>query len=318
MRALVVYESIFGNTRQIAEAIGDGLRAEFEVEVSEVGKAGRLPDGVDLVVVGGPTHAWGMSRGVSRSAAMEQARQHHTEPVSSGIGVRDWLEGLKQAERVEMAAAFDTAIRKIGPIPSGSAARGAASRLEALGYRLIDEPEQFFVKDADGPLEEGERERARAWGMHLGARAKERAFVARPKPPGRLDSAAAIAGHAFALLLIHTHAMWRPWTLGVVTERWAQAVDAMSLACLVGILGNVLLLMFPSRSLRSFIACAVAAANLAGAAAVYAVFPFDFGALGLDWFDPVMHVVLLVALIGAAIGLAFQLARLLARPALVG
>ncbi|MCY1009229.1 hypothetical protein OV079_27415 [Nannocystis pusilla] len=100
--------------------------------------------------------------------------------------------------------------------------------------------------------------------------------------------------------------MWRPWTLGVVTERWAQAVDAMSLACLVGILGNVLLLMFPSRSLRSFIACAVAAANLAGAAAVYAVFPFDFGVLGLGWFDPVMHVVLLVALIGAAIGLAFR------------
>src|SRR5690606_14826892 len=72
MRALVAFESMFGNTGLIAEAIADGLARHGEVETAEVGTAPvLLPAEVDLLVVGGPTHAFGMSRPGTRSSAKE-------------------------------------------------------------------------------------------------------------------------------------------------------------------------------------------------------------------------------------------------------
>lgn len=312
MRALVVYESIFGNTRRIAESIADGLRGSFDVQLIEAGQAGRPGDDVDLLVVGGPTHAWSMSRDATRRGAREQARQRHAEPVSAGQGVREWLRGLSRTGGVRMAAAFDTAIRAAS-LPTGSAARGEAALLERHGYRLVSEPEQFFVKDTAGPLDDGELERAKAWGVRLAARAKERAFVAPRREVRTRDCVAAIVGNAFALALINLHALWRPWTFGVVTDAWAHVVDTLGLVCIIGLVGNALLLTFRARTLPSFVACAVAGANVAGAAVVYQVFPFDFGALGMAWFNPVMHVLLLLGLIGGAIGFAVQLVRLMLR-----
>ena len=88
MRAMVVYESVFGNTRQVAEAIGDGLRSSFdEVEIREVGSAERHIDRIDLLVVGGPIHAWRMTREFTRKAAREQASG--SAVLSNGIGIRD-------------------------------------------------------------------------------------------------------------------------------------------------------------------------------------------------------------------------------------
>lgn len=70
MRAVVVYESMYGNTHQVAEAIGDGLRTALDVSVVAVGRVNpALLDGADLVVVGGPTHMHAMSRASSRKAA---------------------------------------------------------------------------------------------------------------------------------------------------------------------------------------------------------------------------------------------------------
>jgi hypothetical protein len=311
MRALVVYESIFGNTRQIAEAIGEGLRADFEVELVEAGQAEQPADDVDLIVVGGPTHAWSMSRNATRHGAREQARQKHKDPVSRGSGVREWLQRLKPGRAPRMAAAFDTAIRTTGRMPTGSAARAAATRLEDRGCRLVSEPGQFFVQDIEGPLSEGELERARAWGARVAERAKTRSFV--PLAPRRRSSEAigTIVGNSLALLLINTHEVWRPWTLGVVTEQWAQAVATMNLACAVGIAGSALVLMFRSRALPLLVGCALAAASLASAAVVYTVFPFDFGALAMAWFDPVMRMILLIGLVGTAIGLVVRIVRLI-------
>lgn len=69
MRAVVVYESMYGNTHLIADAIAAGLSARFEVRVVPVSEAGAdVLEGADLVVVGGPTHGHGMSRAVSRKA----------------------------------------------------------------------------------------------------------------------------------------------------------------------------------------------------------------------------------------------------------
>lgn len=73
-RALVIFESMFGNTRTIADAVADGLSSRFETDVIEVSLAPtRIPEEVSLVVVGGPTHAFGLTRPRTREDAANQA-----------------------------------------------------------------------------------------------------------------------------------------------------------------------------------------------------------------------------------------------------
>ncbi len=165
MRALVIYESMFGNTRSVAQAIGDGLSEHgVTVEVCEVGVAPAVPDeAVGLLVVGGPTHAFGLSRAATRASAAEQAGG---TVVSQHIGLREWLEAMP-GERPGMAAAFDTHVDKRIP---GSAARAADRRLRRLGYRIAVRSTSFHVADVEGPLLPGELGRAREWGAALAAR----------------------------------------------------------------------------------------------------------------------------------------------------
>ena len=74
MSALVVYESMFGNTQSIAKGIGEGLSSRMTVEIVEVGEAPSVIDpDVELLVVGGPTHAFGMRRPGTRQNAAQQA-----------------------------------------------------------------------------------------------------------------------------------------------------------------------------------------------------------------------------------------------------
>lgn len=127
------------------------------------------------------------------------------------------------------------------------------------------------------------------------------------------ESVGAIVGNMLALVLVNTHPLWRPWTAGLVTGAWADVVAALSLACAVAIMGHALLLVSRSPLLRRFVACVSAAASLASGLVVYAVFPFDFGALGMGWFDPLMRLILLIALLGGAIGLVVQVLRMAVR-----
>ncbi len=159
---LVVYESMFGNTKTIAEAVADGLSAYAAVELVEVGAApATLPVGVDALVVGGPTHAFGMSRASTREDA---ARQAQGTVVSSGIGIREWLESLAPGDVT--AAAFDTRIK--WPRVPGSAAHGAERHLRHRGFRILAKAETFWVQGSPGPLYGGEADRARRWGEKLG------------------------------------------------------------------------------------------------------------------------------------------------------
>lgn len=165
MKALVVFESMYGNTAAVAAAVAEGLSALIPVDLVEVGVAPvALSDDVGLLVVGAPTHAFGLSRPRTRADA---ARHSDGPLVSPGEGMREWLERLEDPPHPIVVAAFDTRVDR--PRVPGSAARAAAKRLRRRGLSRIGEPESFYVEDADGPLVAGERQRARAWGARLGA-----------------------------------------------------------------------------------------------------------------------------------------------------
>ena len=170
MRALVVFESMFGNTEDIARAVADGLSVAMAVDLLEVGAAPAvIGEDVDLLVVGGPTHARGMSTPDTRA---DSARRAGDRLVSRGSGIREWLEALRAGPRKVAAAAFDTRIKGPGLL-WGSAAKGTDARLRDLGFRVVAPPESFLVGGPSGPLfdrlVEGEAERARGWGQRLGS-----------------------------------------------------------------------------------------------------------------------------------------------------
>ncbi len=164
MRTLVIFESMFGNTERVAAAIGEGLAAAGSVDVVEVGSA---PDvvGADtaLLVVGGPTHAFGMSRPRTRLDAAGQA----DGDVVSRTGIREWLDTVTGSSAVP-AVAFDTRVKQRW-IP-GSAARAAQRRLQDKGFSRAGQPRSFRVQGTTGPLLEGEIARARQWGIELAGR----------------------------------------------------------------------------------------------------------------------------------------------------
>jgi hypothetical protein len=162
-QALVVFESMFGNTGAVAEAIADGLRTGLTVEVVEVGSApATLGEEVELLVVGGPTHAFGMSRPGTRADAVRQGA-----PAPSGPGLRDWVDQVATGSARPVVATFDTKVSR--PRLPGSAARAALSRLRRTGFRPLIPAENFYVDGTKGPLLDGELDRARHWGATCAA-----------------------------------------------------------------------------------------------------------------------------------------------------
>ena len=157
MKMLVVYDSVFGNTEEIARAIGNGLGGAEDVGIVRAGDV--RPEqlkGLKLLVVGSPT------RGFRPTGAVKQ--------VISSIP-RGGLEGVK-------VAAFDTGIAASDIESSafhffvrifGYAAKPISDRLRKKGGELIIAPEGFFVKGVEGPLKEGELERAADWARKITA-----------------------------------------------------------------------------------------------------------------------------------------------------
>ena len=169
MRAVVVYESMYGNTRAIAEAIATGLGERVDVTVLHADDANaEAIKGTDLVVVGGPTHMHGLSTSLSRRAAAQATEEDghgHLEPhAGDSAGLRSWLAHFSGTGL--LAAAFDTRLDRSAAL-TGAAARGIARRLRRQGCTLVAKPESFFVIDGEGPLEDGEVARACAWGAAL-------------------------------------------------------------------------------------------------------------------------------------------------------
>jgi len=170
MKALVVYESLFGNTEEVAKAITEGLSEHLDVELLEVTKAPpAITEPVDLIVAGGPTHAFSMTKQSTREEAYRKGASHG----SPAVGLREWLEHLGKGPHSEPVATFDTRVDKVRHLP-GSAAKGAAKLVHRLGYPAAARAESFYVQDISGPLLEGELDRARAWGVRLGSDAVSR------------------------------------------------------------------------------------------------------------------------------------------------
>jgi hypothetical protein len=163
MCALVVYESMFGNTQKIAEEVLRGLTEVMPAQAVEVGSApAEIGEDVTLIVVGGPTHAFGMTRPATRKSAQEQA---DSPLVSRGQGVREWLAAIKVTRRGVAGAAFDSRISS--PLMPRAAAKSIAKALRKRGVRVVSQPTGFAVTGTQGPLAQGELDRARRWGAAL-------------------------------------------------------------------------------------------------------------------------------------------------------
>jgi hypothetical protein len=121
------------------------------------------PEDITLIVAGGPTEAFSMSRTTTRADAISQGGR----PGREEFGLREWLAGLPPRHSNARLATFDTKIDKMRHLP-GSAAKGAAKAGRRHGFDLAAPPESFYVRDTAGPLAEGELDRAREWGRRLG------------------------------------------------------------------------------------------------------------------------------------------------------
>ncbi len=170
MRAVIVYESMFGNTHAIADAVGKGLEPTLEVVVVPLADVGgeRLGD-ADLLVVGGPTHFHGMSRPRSRKWAAATAQKPGNDLVldrdAQGPGVRAWLASLGHGRT--KVAAFDTRFNGLAGF-TGRASKAISRKLRKHGFEVVAKPESFLV-DSKHHLESGEEARAQEWGKRLAA-----------------------------------------------------------------------------------------------------------------------------------------------------
>lgn len=144
-KALVVYDSVYGNTEKVAKALAAGLESsKVEVSCVKVDKVevDRLGE-VDLLAVGSPTHAWSASK-----------------------PVKEFLERLKSVNGLsgKKAFAFDT---KMKSRLAGSAGGKIEGKLKGLGLTIVKPHASAVVKGREGPLEEGAEEAFNQLGAEL-------------------------------------------------------------------------------------------------------------------------------------------------------
>ena len=160
MKAIVVYESHWGNTAAIARAVAAGLGPDARALSTAEAVAAALDD-VDLIVAGAPLLGFSLpSEGMLKNLPAEHSP---TPPHLSHPSMRAWLEALPAGRGA--GAAFET---RIWWSP-GSAAKTVLEELTARGYLPLDKPQRFMVQGKYGPLRDGELERAEEWGADLAA-----------------------------------------------------------------------------------------------------------------------------------------------------
>lgn len=151
MNILIIYDSQYGNTEQIARSIANELAKSDKVDLVHVAKTSYIGfKGVDLFIIGSPTQKW------------------RPTPI-----IRSFLENIPEGSLNGLpAAVFDTRLNMTHWV-TGSAAEMVAKKLEAIGASLILPPESFLVKGMKGPLADKEVERAKEWARVLIEKLKE-------------------------------------------------------------------------------------------------------------------------------------------------
>jgi len=155
MKALVVYDTYFGNTEKVARAIGQALGAPDAVEVRRASDVQpQQLAGLDVLVVGSPTRAF---------QATSAAKQLLRRIPSQGLrGVRTAVFDTRVSIE-DVGSAFLTFMVNL----FGYAAEPVAKRLQRKGGELALPPAGFFVEGTEGPLRQGELERAARWARQL-------------------------------------------------------------------------------------------------------------------------------------------------------
>jgi len=159
MKSVVVYESLWGNTAAVARAIAEGLGPEARA-LSTAEATGEALAGAGLIVAGAPVHAFGLpTDDTRRNTAAKPGKA--PAPDLSHPPMRSWLAALPSGQA--RCAAFDTRFKWT----PGGAAAGILRRLERAGYRPVAKGQRFLIQGSQGPMRDGELERARAWGAEL-------------------------------------------------------------------------------------------------------------------------------------------------------
>ncbi|MGD0779990.1 MAG: flavodoxin domain-containing protein [Dehalococcoidales bacterium] len=146
MKALVIYDSQYGNTEQIAKAIAEALGDKsMAVKIGQV-KAAEIAD-YSYIIIGSPT------QGGRPTAAIQTFLNSLTADVLAG----------------KRFAAFDTRFKNVFAKIFGYAAPRIEAVIKAKGGNTTAQPQGFFVKSTKGPLMEGELERAATWAKAIAA-----------------------------------------------------------------------------------------------------------------------------------------------------
>ena len=160
MKAVVVYESLWGNTAAIARAIAEGL-GEGTLALSTAEATGAALADAELIVAGAPVLGFRLPTEAMRQNVVTSERNAPTPPDLSHPSMRRWLDALPHGRG--RSAAFET---RIWWSPGG-ATGPIADKLERAGYPRLTKARRFVVKGKYGPLRDGELERARRWGAEL-------------------------------------------------------------------------------------------------------------------------------------------------------
>jgi hypothetical protein len=160
VKAVVVYESLWGNTARIAGAIAEGIGPEARA-LSTAAATPAAVAGADLIVAGAPVLGFKLPSEKMRESIRATPGKAPAPPDLSHPAMRKWLDALPAGQGA--SAAFDTQVRG----PFGSAAPAIAEALEQAGYVSVAKPTGFIVAGKFGPLRDGEVERAREWGAEL-------------------------------------------------------------------------------------------------------------------------------------------------------
>ena len=160
MKAVVVYESIFGNTAAIAKAVAEGLGPDAAALTTDEATSAVVA-GAEVVVAGAPVIAFGLASDKTRDGIGRGERNAETPPDVAHPSLKSWLDAMPSGHGA--AAAFET---RLWWSPRG--ATGSIERaLRGAGYATIAKAQRFVVEGKYGPLREGELDRAREWGHQL-------------------------------------------------------------------------------------------------------------------------------------------------------